>query len=76
VTIYAFNTSTGERLFDKVVDLVVGDNRINLGWSIPVWRYGEVFICYDASEIETIEHDSYGFSALDSIDYKKIPKRR
>ena len=74
VTIYAFNTSTGERLFDKVVDLVVGDNRINLGWSIPVWRYGEVFICYDASEIETIEHDSYGFSALDSIDYKKIPK--
>lgn len=71
-TIKAYNAATGEVLQAKAVTLSAGDNYIKLGWSFPVWRYAQVFIAYDASEVTTLQQDTYGFSVADSVLFKKV----
>lgn len=73
-TIRAYNAATGELLQAKDVSLLAGDNSIILSWEFPTWRYSQVFVCYDNSEVQTIEHDSYDFSALNALLFKRVSK--
>lgn len=72
--IRAYNAATGELIQTKSVDLSTGDNRIYLGWEFPIWKYTQVFICYDANAVDTIKQTSYEFGGRTSLGFKKVSK--
>lgn len=74
-TIYGFNAATGETIYTKEVSLVEGNNFIPLDWHFPTWKYPDVFIAYDAEEVQTIEQNSYAINyPVGYTSWRKVNK--
>lgn len=74
-TIYAFNAATGETIYTKEVSLVEGNNFIPLDWHFPTWKFPDVFIAYDAEEVETIEQNTYATNyPIGYTSWRKVNK--
>ena len=73
-TLYAFNAATGETIYTKGVSLVEGNNFIPLDWHFPTWKYPDIFIAYDAEEVQTIEQSNYPINYIGYTSWRKVDK--
>jgi len=74
-TIRIYNASTGD-LIDKVDATLSANtiNRITLNKDYPLWKYPNLFIAYDESEVQAIKADDNGIGLGVSVSEQRIAK--
>lgn len=74
-SIEIYNASTGD-LLDTIETTLTANTitRIPINREYPLWKYPNLFIAYDESEVQTINADDLSFSSGLSIGRKRVSK--
>lgn len=74
-SIKIFNASTGD-LIDTITATLTANtiNRVTINKDYPLWKYPNIFIAYDESEVQAIKVDDLRINGALSISQKRIPK--
>ncbi len=72
-TIRIYNATTGTLLDTVSFSGVAGINTIHIAKEYPIWKYPNLFICYDQNVVNTIAVDDMFLGGYDFLSNRKVP---